>query len=208
MADPGTRDGSSSANCPRKCATTRKDFPFALARCDYFRNFIDSWNFTSNFQKRIRGNLPSHKGWRLCLNAFHQLSEELLVKQKVMTFLYVRKLNQDHVEKLHCLIRGYNGFKDHPDLPAYVVARRCLAAGASTTELRNTSSPGANCEALSTRIVDCFPFSLVSEATHLERSRQTETTVHFTYEMLVEVVALKFAEYIASLAILRSYEFK
>lgn len=64
-----------------------------------------------------------------------------------MDFMCTRKLNQDHVENLHCMIQGKNGYNDHPTPHEYITALRCLSCKASTTELVQSSHPEeANCE--------------------------------------------------------------
>ena len=74
------------------------------------------------------------------------LSQELIVDKKMLNFLCLRKCNQDHVENMHCQIRGYNGYNDHPSVDAYVNAIRCLACSISTSELLDSDiSKGANC---------------------------------------------------------------
>ena len=70
-------------------------------------------------------------------------------KSKKNSVLYGRKINQDHVKHLHSLIRGYNGYDDHPDVFSYVKTIRCLACQYSTSELIETHSLGANCESSS-----------------------------------------------------------
>ncbi|KAL8578147.1 hypothetical protein ACOMHN_051702 [Nucella lapillus] len=69
------------------------------------------------------------------------------MEEEVLTHLCLRKCNQDHVENLHSQIRGYNGFNDHPTLPAYVNALRCLSCSSAASELLDkTISAGANCQ--------------------------------------------------------------
>lgn len=75
-----------------------------------------------------------------------KLRAKLLVAEKLLSHLCLRKCNQDHVENLHSQIRGYNGFNDHPSVTAYINALRCLSCSFSTSELLDqTMSSGANC---------------------------------------------------------------
>ena len=64
-----------------------------------------------------------------------------------MKFLCTRKLNQDHVENLHCMIRLKHAADDHPFPQAYVNALRILSCKSLTAELIALEHPnGANCE--------------------------------------------------------------
>ncbi|ELT97474.1 hypothetical protein CAPTEDRAFT_193434 [Capitella teleta] len=81
-----------------------------------------------------------------------------MVDRSLIKFLCTRKLNQDHVENLHCMIRGMNGFDDHPTPHSYASALRCLSCKISTTEL----------------IQVCHPESANGEADIWEDSSQTD----------------------------------
>ena len=63
------------------------------------------------------------------------ICKKLLVDDKVMDFLALRRLNQDHVENLHALIRSAHGPNDHPKAHKYVSAIRKLACNALISEL-------------------------------------------------------------------------
>lgn len=141
---------SSSTNAPpAKRAVIASSFTEAEKKFNFFSAFVNSWTFSAHNEKNVRNNLPFHRGWILCLASMKKLAEKLLVQDNSMSFLCLRKLNQDHVENLHCQIRGRNGFNDHPMLPAYVSAIKCLACQISTTELlESATSSGANCEIL------------------------------------------------------------
>ncbi|GFR73105.1 THAP domain-containing protein 9 [Elysia marginata] len=141
---------SSSPPAPSaKRAILSSSFAVAEAKFDFFSSFVKSWTFAAHSGKTVRSSLPFHKGWTLCLAAMKGLAEKLLIQDRSMPFLCLRKLNQDHVENLHSQIRGRNGFNDHPMLSAYVSAIKCLACQVNTSELLEASaSTGANCELL------------------------------------------------------------
>ena len=101
---------STSVSAPgEKKAITKTLIVEQLRTFDYFIAFVTSWQFLSPNDVPIRHALPSHKGWILCLHSMKALSQELIVDKKVLNFLCLRKCNQDHVENMHCQIRGYNG---------------------------------------------------------------------------------------------------
>ncbi|KAL8562565.1 hypothetical protein ACOMHN_045830 [Nucella lapillus] len=130
-----------------KKPVTRSDFEGDQVRFASFFNFVESWCFTNPKNDKLASNIPSHKGWLLVLSAMKGLSQKLIMEEEVLTHLYLRKCNQDHVENRHSQIRGYNGFNDHPTLPAYVNALRCLSCSSATSELLDkTISDGANCQ--------------------------------------------------------------
>ena len=110
---------------------------------DTFISFVASWEFKVGEKSR---QIPSHNGWLLALKGLKGLCHQLMVEEKALSFLCLRKVNQDHVENLHSQIRRFNGFNDHPMPEQYVNALHCLACYVSTTELldKNISS-GANC---------------------------------------------------------------
>jgi ferredoxin len=133
-------DSHSLTAPPGKKAVTRNDFDADQARFRDFAEFVKTWKFSK------RRSIPSHQGWLLALSGLEQLSHKLLVEEKIMTHLCLRKCNQDHVENLHSQIRHYNGFNDHPSVPAYVNALRCLSCSSSVSELLDkTISSGSNC---------------------------------------------------------------
>ncbi|KAL8599934.1 hypothetical protein ACOMHN_057711 [Nucella lapillus] len=107
-----------------KKSVTRSDFEGDQVRFACFSNFVESWCFTNPKNGKLASNIPSHKEWLLVLSAMKGLSQKLIMEKEVLTHLCLRKCNQDPVENLHSQIRGYNGFNDHPTLPAYVNA--CL----------------------------------------------------------------------------------
>ena len=82
-------------------------------------------------------------GWHLSLSALRGLTIDLL-QDNGLSYLSLRKINQDHVENLHCQIRSYHGFNDHPMCDAYATALRCLSASFAPKEL--ILSKSANCE--------------------------------------------------------------
>ena len=91
--------------------------------------------------------LPFHRGWMIALNSISGLAKRYIIENPILTFLCTRKLNQDHVENLHCMIRAKHGLDDHPNPQGYISALRCLSAKAFTSELVQVSHPaGANCE--------------------------------------------------------------
>ncbi|KAL8602678.1 hypothetical protein ACOMHN_058631 [Nucella lapillus] len=137
---------SLSASVGKK-PVTRSDFKGDQVRFASFSNFVESWCFTNPKNDKLASNSPSHKRWLLVLSAMKGLSQKLIMEEEVLTHLCLRKCNQDHVENLHSQIRGYNGFNDHPTLPAYVNALRCLSCSSATSELLDkTISAGANCQ--------------------------------------------------------------
>lgn len=126
-----------------KKAITQTRFKEQLKIFDHFIDFVKSWSFIP--KGRGKKSMPFHKGWSLCLSSMKQLCIDL-IETKIMDFLCLRKCNQDHVENMHCRIRGRNGFNDHPTLTGYVNAIRCLACAFSTTDLLDSSiSEGRNC---------------------------------------------------------------
>ncbi|KAL8611174.1 hypothetical protein ACOMHN_064464 [Nucella lapillus] len=130
-----------------KKPVTRSDFEGDQVRFASFSNFVERWCFTNPKNDKLASNIPSNKGWLLVLSAMKGLSQKLIMEEEVLTHLCLRKCNQDHVENLHSQIRGYNGFNDHPTLPAYVNALRCLSCSSQTSELFDkTISAGANCQ--------------------------------------------------------------
>ncbi|KAL8614765.1 hypothetical protein ACOMHN_017746 [Nucella lapillus] len=130
-----------------KKPVTRSDFECDQVRFASFSNFVESWCFTNPKNDKLASNIPSHKGWLLVLLAMKGLSQKLIMEEEVLTHLCLRMCNQDHVENLHSQIRGYNGFNDHPTLPAYVNALRCLSCSSATSELLDkTIRAGANCQ--------------------------------------------------------------
>ena len=59
----------------------------------------------------------------------------------------LRRLNQDHVENLHALIRSHNGYCDHPTAMGYVSALRKVACYALLSELFNDKAvSNKNCQ--------------------------------------------------------------
>eukprot|EP00745_Piridium_sociabile_P013933 TRINITY_DN20534_c0_g2_i1.p1 TRINITY_DN20534_c0_g2~~TRINITY_DN20534_c0_g2_i1.p1 ORF type:complete len:764 (-),score=172.59 TRINITY_DN20534_c0_g2_i1:134-2425(-) len=136
-------DSHSLSDPPGKKPVTRSSFQSDQQRFSDFASFVASWKFVKNGKEK---KIPSHQGWQLALSAMRQLTHKLIIDKEIMTYLCLRKCNQDHVENLHSMIRGYNGFDDHPTLPAYTNALRCLSCRFSTTELLDkTISAGANC---------------------------------------------------------------
>lgn len=132
----------------------------ALQQFSRFEQFVNSWKLHSVTGRTINTSLPFHKGWRLCLAAMREMFCHFVVTERTLSFMCLRKINQDHVENLHCQIRGYNGFNDHPPARDYVNALRGLACKSSTSELLDTVHPdGANCEGSSweetASLVDC-----------------------------------------------------
>ena len=140
---------------PGKKAVTAKTLTADLARFDDFMDFINSLKFyrkeKPNAKRRINtsipvDNIPSHKGWKITLNAMKSLCSELLNQDQThpLSYICMRKCNQDHVENLHGQIRAYHGFNDHPNVISYVTALKYLSCQFLTAELLKPSS-GANC---------------------------------------------------------------
>ena len=125
---------------PGKKAITRKNLNGDLARFDHFISFFENMKFPDATRA-----LPSHKGWILALNSLKALSLELLSPPHNLSFLCLRKCNQDKVENLHCQIRQFNRMNDHPDVIGYTNALRCLAISYSPIEFV-WQSHESNCE--------------------------------------------------------------
>jgi hypothetical protein len=137
-------NSSSPSGPPAKRAVALAKWSDAAAKFARFMEFVSSWSFVLPNGKTRQ--LPSHDGWRLALSALQHLCEELVVDKKVMSYLCLRKCNQDHVENLHSLIRGNSGHNDHPMSQFYISALRILACSFQTTELLALSD-SSNCEA-------------------------------------------------------------
>lgn len=88
--------------------------------------------------------VPSHQGWLMVLKSMADLAGELF-SARILKFLCLRKLNQDHKETLHSQIRGHNDFNDHPMPEHYITALRALASTFQTAELLQISSE-SNCQ--------------------------------------------------------------
>ena len=129
-------------------ALHRTNLDVNLAKIAEMTSFVESWEFiVGGTGRQRRAPLPFHQGWKLALGAIRGLVQKYMVDDPQLTFLFTRRLNQDHVENLHCLIRGHNGFNNHPCVTKYASALRSLACRFSTTELVQTTQPsGANCE--------------------------------------------------------------
>jgi hypothetical protein len=71
--------------------------------------------------------LPFHKGWFIAMNSIIGLMKIYMEETPLIKFLCARKLNQDHVENLHCLIKAKHGADDYPTPQAYINVLRILA---------------------------------------------------------------------------------
>ncbi|ELU14498.1 hypothetical protein CAPTEDRAFT_207419, partial [Capitella teleta] len=108
-----------------------------MSTLEQFVAFVHSWTFSPRYAtKRVRrAPLLSHMGWQVALSSWKGIITKFMVDRPIIKFLCTRKLNQDHIENLHFMIRGMNGFDDHPTPHSYVSTLRCLSCKISTTEL-------------------------------------------------------------------------
>ena len=133
-----------------KKAVSRKHWFKDELQFGFFYRFVSSWSFVSSKADTDGSTtIPCHKGWLLNLKTMKALSKSLCVDKSVLSFLCLNRLNQDHVENCHSMIRSKNGANDHPEISQYVSAIRTLSSCALISDLlgekrnQNCQSDGA-----------------------------------------------------------------
>ncbi|ELU04616.1 hypothetical protein CAPTEDRAFT_198063 [Capitella teleta] len=116
-----------------------------MSTLEHFVAFVHSWNSLLVMQQKESDVLHFHPH---ALFSLKGIITKYMVDRSLIKFLCTRNLNQVHVENLNCMIRGMNGFDDHPTPHSYASALRCLSCKISTTGLIQVCHPeSANCEA-------------------------------------------------------------
>ena len=80
-------------------------------------------------------------GWQVSLSTMMNVSPLLL--QLGCKHVPLRRLTQDHVENMFCVVRSKNGFNDRPEVTAFRCAIRAVALSNLLRPMRNSG----NCEA-------------------------------------------------------------